>query len=273
MGRKAAALAKPWDHVREGGSATSDTSPAARSTSPTIASTGKPRTRTAPTGRDHLGGRGRDVRTLTYRELRDEVARLRQRAASRWASARATWSRIYLPNLPEAFVAIHACNRIGAIYTVLFAGFSPDAVGAAAADLARQGGRHRRRQPIGAAARCRCSTICARARANAPDVQHVVVVDRTGAEPDPAGRAKSPIERWSNAQAADCPCLPMEANEPAFLIFTSGTETKPKGVVHSVAGFLVGTWANVQWQIGPEAGRRLLVRRRCRLADLSRSMR
>ena len=50
------------------------------------------------------------------------------------------------------------------------------------------------------------------------------------------------------------PALALEANDPAFLIFTSGTEAKPKGVVHSVAGFLVGTWANVRWQVGA-AGR------------------
>ncbi len=50
------------------------------------------------------------------------------------------------------------------------------------------------------------------------------------------------------------PAVPLEANDPAFLIFTSGTEAKPKGVVHSVAGFLLGTWANVLWQVGPEDG-------------------
>ena len=48
------------------------------------------------------------------------------------------------------------------------------------------------------------------------------------------------------------PAVPLEANDPAFLIFTSGTEARPKGVVHSVAGFLLGTWANVRWQIAPE---------------------
>jgi acetyl-CoA synthetase len=54
-------------------------------------------------------------------------------------------------------------------------------------------------------------------------------------------------------QSADCPCVPIGANDPAFLIFTSGTESRPKGVVHSAAGFLIGTWANVQWQAGLEA--------------------
>ena len=83
--------------------------------------------------------------------------------------------------------------------------------------------------------------------------------------------APSSTRSWSTAPGAACrsktarsptptpsawrpgtPAVPLEANDPAFLIFTSGTEARPKGVVHSVAGFLLGTWANVRWQIGPE---------------------
>ncbi len=189
------------------------------------------------------------VRTFTYRALRDEVARLANGLTS-LGIGKGDVVALYLPNLPEAFAAIHACNRIGAIYTVLFAGFSPDAVAlrlaTARAKLvvtADAGLRRGRQVPLLAHLR--------RARAHAPDLQHVIVVDRTGAQ-SPLGPGEIAYDALIDAQSADCPCLPLEANEPSFLIFTSGTEARPKGVVHSVGGFLVGTWANVQWQIGPE---------------------
>ncbi len=83
----------------------------------------------------------------------------------------------------------------------------------------------------------------------ATSVRHTIVVDRSG-----TGAALEPDEisyrTLVSAQSADCPCAALEANDPAFLIFTSGTEARPKGLVHSVAGFLVGAWANVQWQVG-----------------------
>jgi acetyl-CoA synthetase len=154
-----------------------------------------------------------------------------------------------LPNLPEAFVAIHACNRIGAIYTVLFSGFAPDAIrlrlqAARAVVAITADASHRRGRKIPLLANLR------EARGGADGLRHTLVVNRTGTEV--ALQANESDWRSAlDAQPADCPCEPIEANEAAFLIFTSGTESKPKGVVHSAAGFLVGTWANVQWQVGP----------------------
>jgi acetyl-CoA synthetase len=189
------------------------------------------------------------VRRLTYRGLRDEVARLANGLKS-LGVAKGDVVAIYLPNLPEAFTAIHACNRIGAIYTVLFAGFSPDAVAlrlvtsrarlVVTADASLRRGR---RVPL--------LDNLRQARLQAPELRHVIVVDRTGSRPA-LGAGEIGYDELVNEQTADCPCRPLEANEPSFLIFTSGTEAKPKGVVHSVGGFLLGTWANVQWQIGPE---------------------
>ena len=131
----------------------------------------------------------------------------------------------------------------------------------------RQGRDRAGRVATGAAGSSRCSRRCA---------------------PRAARSARSSTRSWSTAPGAACrsktarsptptpsslapegtPAVPLEANDPAFLIFTSGTEARPKGVVHSVAGFLLGTWANVRWQIGPETGRRLLGGRRRGLADL-----
>ena len=189
------------------------------------------------------------VRTLTYRMLRDDVAKCAN-GLKELGVVRGDVVAIYLPNLPEAFVAIHACNRIGAIYTVLFSGFSTDAVGlrlvtsrAACVITADISQRRGRKVPLLDNVR--------RARDKAPALRHVVVIDRSG-----TGAALQPGETgWTTLlqrQSADCPCVSMGANDPAFLIFTSGTESRPKGVVHSVAGFLIGTWANVQWQAGLE---------------------
>jgi acetyl-CoA synthetase len=191
------------------------------------------------------------VRTLTYTGLRDAVARLANGLKS-LGIGKGDVVAIYLPNLPEAFVAIHACNRIGAIYTVLFAGFSPDAVAlrlqtAHAKLVITADGSLRRGKVVPLLANLR------RARQTVSDVQHVIVVDRTGNRPA-LGDGEVAYEALVAAQSPDCPCEPLEANDPSFLIFTSGTEAKPKGLVHSVAGFLLGTWANVQWQINPEEG-------------------
>jgi acetyl-CoA synthetase len=191
------------------------------------------------------------VRTLTYAELRNAVARLANGLRS-LGIGKGDVVAIYLPNLPEAFVAIHACNRIGAIYTVLFAGFSPDAVAlrlhtARAKLVITADGSLRRGKAVPLLANLR------EARRSAADVRNVIVINRTGSRPT-LHDGEVAYESLTEAQPPDCPCLPLEANDPSFLIFTSGTEARPKGLVHSVAGFLLGTWANVQWQINPEPG-------------------
>src|ERR1700761_5488978 len=116
------------------------------------------------------------VRTLNYTELREAVARLANGLKS-LGIGKGDVVAIYLPNLPEAFVAIHACNRIGAIYTVLFAGFSPDAVAlrldtAHARLVITADGSLRRGKVVPLLANLRL------ARRRARDVQHVIVIDR-----------------------------------------------------------------------------------------------
>lgn len=192
-----------------------------------------------------------DSRTLTYAELADEVSRLAAGLLD-LGVAKGDVVAIYLPNLVEAFTTIHACNRIGAIYTVLFSGFGEEAVAsrlqaARAKVVVVADAIYRRTKEVPLLATLRA------ARHRAPTVEAVVVVDRTG-----AGVALQDGEHGYGAVlergAAGTPAVPLEANEPSFLIFTSGTESTPKGVVHSVAGFLLGAWANAHWQAGYEAG-------------------
>ena len=94
------------------------------------------------------------------------------------------------------------------------------------------------------------------ARARTPTVEAVVVVDRTGSVDSGAVALEDGEHGYADVLAsgsAGTPAVPLDPDEPSFLIFTSGTESKPKGVVHSVGGFLLGTWANAWWQAGYEA--------------------
>ena len=192
-----------------------------------------------------------DVRTVSYAELASEVSRLAG-ALLQLGVTKGDVVAIYMPNAIEAFTAVHACNRIGAIYTILFSGFGPDAVrsrleASRAKLVIVLDASYRRTRLIPLLDTLRT------AREQVSTVEHTIVVDRTGrAVPLQDGEI-------SYADALELapegtPAVPLEANEPAFLIFTSGTEARPKGVVHSVAGFLLGTWANVRWQVGPEDG-------------------
>jgi acetyl-CoA synthetase len=192
-----------------------------------------------------------DVRTVTYAELAGEVSRLAG-ALVALGVTKGDVVAIYMPNAIEAFTAVHACNRIGAIYTILFSGFGPDAVlsrleAARARVVLVLDASYRRGRLVPLLETLRT------AREKVSTLRHTIVVDRTGRglplhEQDGEISYQDALALAPDGTSA----VPLEANDPAFLIFTSGTEARPKGVVHSVAGFLLGTWANVRWQIAPE---------------------
>jgi acetyl-CoA synthetase len=190
-----------------------------------------------------------EVRTYSYAELAAESAALAG-GLTRLGVRRGDVVALYLPNLVEAFTAIHACHRIGAVYTVLFAGFGEDAVvSRLTASRARvvvvADAVYRRGRPVPLLATLRA------ARTRAPDVRATVVVNRTGQAP-PLADGEHDYARVCAGDPVDA--VPMDPDDPAFLIFTSGTEASPKGVVHSTGGFLLGTWANAHWQVGRRPG-------------------
>ncbi len=190
--------------------------------------------------------------TWTYARLQDAVARfahvlrgLGVRKGDRVA--------VYMANLPEAFVACHACYRLGAIYAVIFAGFSAQAVHERLADArpkvvvaADASVRRGKRVPL--------KETLDQALVGVDSVASVVLVRRMGGEvPLTPGRDLEYDALMAGA-SADVPPEPMEANEPGFIIHTSGTSAKPKGLVHAGLGFLVGAYANTKWSLLPQDG-------------------
>jgi acetyl-CoA synthetase len=198
-----------------------------------------------------IGEDGKEAR-WTYEQLRRETARLAQ-ALLDLGVTKGDRVAIFLPNLLETFQAVHACFRIGAIYNIIFSGFSANALadrivdtGAKVVITADEALRRGNRVPLKAT----LTSVLDRL----PSVERVIVVRRTGAEVpmDPARDVY--LDELLAATEGEAEPVPIEANEPAFIIYTSGTTAKPKGLVHSGTGFLVGTYHNVRYalDLGPE---------------------
>ena len=178
-----------------------------------------------------------DDKHITYRELHAEVCRLAN-ALKGLGAKKGDRITIYMPMIPEATVAMLACARIGAIHSVVFGGFSPDALAGRIQDCdssmvitADEGVRGGRPIPL------KANTD--KALESCPMCQSVVVVKRTGSAVDmTAGR-----DHWYHdvvpTASADCPPEEMNAEDPLFILYTSGSTGKPKGVMHTSGGYLV----------------------------------
>jgi len=183
----------------------------------------------------HWEGEPGDTRTVTYRELLEEVCKFAN-ALKSLGIQRGDRVGIYLPMIPELPVAMLACARIGAPHSVVFGGFSADAVrdrmndaGAKAIITADEGWRRGNRVPL------KASTD--EAVAQSPSIESVVVVRRTGGPIEMrAGR-----DHWYHELIEDQPatCEPehMESEDLLFTLYTSGTTAKPKGIKHTTAGY------------------------------------
>ncbi|MCV9998196.1 acetate--CoA ligase [Pararhizobium sp. YC-54] len=182
-----------------------------------------------------------DDRKITYRELHEHVCRLANvlKANGVQKGDRVT---IYMPMIPEAAYAMLACTRIGAVHSIVFGGFSPDALAGRIVDCqstvvitADEGLRGGKPIPL----KANTDQAIEIASRGGVDVKSVIVVRRT------AGKIAWVSERdiWYHQAVAnveaDCPPAKMNAEDPLFILYTSGSTGKPKGVLHTTGGYLV----------------------------------
>jgi acetyl-CoA synthetase len=182
-----------------------------------------------------------DDKKITYRQLYEHVCRLANVLKANGVN-KGDRVTIYMPMIPEAAYAMLACTRIGAVHSIVFGGFSPDALAGRIVDCqstfvitADEGLRGGRPIPL----KANTDQAIDIAKRGGVEVKSVVVVRRTGGKINwSAGR-----DIWYHQAVAtvtaDCPPAEMKAEDPLFILYTSGSTGKPKGVLHTTGGYLV----------------------------------
>ena len=178
-----------------------------------------------------------ESRAISYRELHEQVCRLANVLKAKGVK-RGDRVTIYLPMIPEAAYAMLACSRIGAVHSVVFAGFSPDSLSGRIIDCqsavvitADEGLRGGKPVPL------KKNTDAA--IVNCPDVRTVIVIRRTGTETAMQHGRDVWYHDEAAAVSADCPPVEMGAEDPLFILYTSGSTGRPKGVLHTSGGYLM----------------------------------
>ncbi|MFV0259223.1 MAG: acetate--CoA ligase [Acidimicrobiales bacterium] len=178
-----------------------------------------------------------DRRTITYDDLLDEVKRFAN-VLKGLGLVKGDRAAIYMPMIPELPVAMLACARIGVAHSVIFGGFSADAIvdrceDAEAKVIITADGGYRRGEPSPLK-----PTVDAALASGAPSVEHVIVVNRCDLAPDMTEGRDLWWHRVMDDASADCPAEPMQAEQLLYLLYTSGTTAKPKGIMHTTGGYL-----------------------------------
>ena len=187
----------------------------------------------------HWEGEPGDTRTITYSDLLDEVSRFAN-VLKGLGVEKGDRVNIYLPMIPEAAVAMLACARIGAAHSVVFGGFSSQSLAdriddAGAKVLVTADGGYRRGEvfPLKPAADEACD--------RSSSIDHVVVVKRGGNDVEWVEGRDHWYHELMDGASADCPPEPMDSEDLLFLLYTSGTTGKPKGIMHTTGGYLTHT--------------------------------
>jgi acetyl-CoA synthetase len=187
-----------------------------------------------------------DSRTLTYAELHREVCQFAN-AMKQLGVKKGDRVGIYMPMIPEAAIAMLACARIGAPHSVVFGGFSAEAlrdrlVDAEAKLVITADGGFRKDKVIALK-----EQVDLALEHGAPSVENVLVVQRTK---EPVTIVEGRDHWWHDLQkqvSADCPAEPMDSEDMLFILYTSGSTGKPKGVVHTTGGYNLYTHMTTQW--------------------------
>ncbi len=187
----------------------------------------------------HWIGEPGDTRTITFNDLLREVSKAAN-ALKELGVETGDRVAIYMPMIPELPIAMLACARIGAPHTVIFGGFSAESLSGRINDcgakvLITADGGYRRGKAVGLKA------AADEALADTPTIEASIVVKRTGQDVEMvAGR-----DQWwhdlVDRQSEDCPPVAVDSEHMLYLLYTSGTTAKPKGILHTTAGYLLGT--------------------------------
>lgn len=188
-----------------------------------------------------------ETRTLTYKDLKVEVSRTAN-ALKELGVRKGDIVCIYMPMVPELAIAMLACARIGAVHSVVFGGFSAEALkerinDARAVTVITADGGWRRGSIVPL-----LETVQDAVR-DCSSVRNILVYRRLNQAPKSI-ETICPVFFWDeivSRQSDECPCEPMESEDLLFTLYTSGSTGKPKGIVHTTGGYLTGTFATFQW--------------------------
>ncbi len=187
----------------------------------------------------------KDIKKLTYYELYRRVNKFANVLKS-LGIKKGDRVAIYLPNIPEIAIAMLACAKIGAVHTVVYAGFSAAALkervnDARAKIIVTADGLYRNGKIIN------LKNVVDEAMLECPTVENVIVVQRTGEEIDMSDGRYLWFHELMEAAPEECETEVMDAEDMLFILYTSGTTGKPKGVVHVHGGYMVGVHRTLKW--------------------------
>jgi acetyl-CoA synthetase len=186
-----------------------------------------------------------DERVLTYQDLHREVCKFAN-CLKKLGVETGDRVTLYMPMIPELAIAMLACARIGAVHSIIFGGFSADAVADRNNDaqsklvITADGGWRRGKEvPL--------KKAVDDSLAKSPSVEKVVVVRRTGGEVEMVPDRDFWWHDLMQDASADCEAASLDSEHPLFILYTSGSTGKPKGVLHTTAGYLLGTTMTSRW--------------------------